>query len=227
MRLFCCCYPSFVIALSVHTNLDLPNSETIVWGFFPQCTESHMWCVHRLLRVKVQICCWHESGHLQTIYWWICLLFNIFHKGLIQFINPLWNISATLHGYYSSLQSSATQSWVHAGSFHVSIIHQTRTWTTGSLACVHDHSYECIYTQGLGTPTASQDTFDSEKLCTNNLARDTTVNPPPTLYIFWVNCCVQFNEEECPPIVVSLFMISGFYSLEQLKGFTVSVYTFI
>ena len=33
--------------------------------------------------------------------------------------------------------------WVHAGSFHVSVIHQTLTWTTGSLTCVHDHY--CVY----------------------------------------------------------------------------------
>ena len=40
----------------------------------------------------------------------------------------------------------------HAGFFCVSVIHQTLTWTTGSL---RDHSYACVYTQGLGTPTAS------------------------------------------------------------------------
>ena len=30
---------------------------------------------------------------------------------------------------------------VHGGSFHVSIIHWTLTWTAGSLTCVCDHSY--------------------------------------------------------------------------------------
>ena len=54
---------------------------------------------------------------------------------------------------------------VHAGSFRVCIIHQTLTWTTGSLTCVRDHSYACIFTQVLGTPTASQhNIFDLEKL---------------------------------------------------------------
>ena len=37
---------------------------------------------------------------------------------------------------------------VHAGSFCVSVIHQTPTWTTGSLMCTRDHSYACVYTQG-------------------------------------------------------------------------------
>ena len=37
-----------------------------------------------------------------------------------------------------------------AGSFHVSIIHHALTWTTGSLTCVGDHSYACVYTQGVG-----------------------------------------------------------------------------
>ena len=51
----------------------------------------------------------------------------------------------------------------HAGSFRVSAIHQTLTWTTGSLSCVRDHSCVCAYTQGLGTLTASQhNVFDSE-----------------------------------------------------------------
>ena len=35
---------------------------------------------------------------------------------------------------------------VHAASFHVSVIHQTLTWNTGSLLCVCDHSCACIYT---------------------------------------------------------------------------------
>ena len=38
--------------------------------------------------------------------------------------------------------------------FPVSIIHRTLTWTTGSLTCVR--SYVCVYTQGWGTPTTSQ-----------------------------------------------------------------------
>ena len=33
--------------------------------------------------------------------------------------------------------SRATKPTVHAGSFSVSIIHQTLTWTTGSLTCVY------------------------------------------------------------------------------------------
>ena len=54
---------------------------------------------------------------------------------------------------------------MYAGSFRVSVIHRTLTWTTGSLTCVRDHYYACVYTRGLGTPTASQqNNFDSEKL---------------------------------------------------------------
>ena len=52
---------------------------------------------------------------------------------------------------------------VHSGSFCVSVIQQILTWTTGSLTCVCDHSYACIYRRRLGTPT-SQHIFDSEKL---------------------------------------------------------------
>ena len=54
---------------------------------------------------------------------------------------------------------------VHAGSFCVSIIHWTLTQTTGSLMCACDQYFACVYTQGLGTPSASQHKiFDSEKL---------------------------------------------------------------
>ena len=54
---------------------------------------------------------------------------------------------------------------VHAGPFRISVIHWTLTWTTGSLTCIRDHSYACVYTLGLGTPTMNQhNIFDSEKL---------------------------------------------------------------
>ena len=53
---------------------------------------------------------------------------------------------------------------VHAGSFYVSVIHRTLTWTTGSLTCIHGHSYACVYLRGLGIPTVSQHMFYSEKL---------------------------------------------------------------
>ena len=54
---------------------------------------------------------------------------------------------------------------MHAWSFRVSVIYRTLTWATGSLTCVRDHSYACvyIYTWGLGTPTVSQhNIFDSD-----------------------------------------------------------------
>ena len=41
---------------------------------------------------------------------------------------------------------------VHPGSFPVSVIHQTLTWTTGSLTCIR--SYACVYTRGWGTQTS-------------------------------------------------------------------------
>ena len=77
---------------------------------------------------------------------------------------PFWEIQAVLR-----LQQPQKQRYpvlqMHAGPFRVSVIHQTLTWTSGSLKCVHDHSYACIYTQRLGTQTMSQhNIFDSEKL---------------------------------------------------------------
>ena len=45
------------------------------------------------------------------------------------------------------------------------VIHRTLTWTAGSLTCVRDHYCACVYTPGLGTPTAIQNNIlDSQKL---------------------------------------------------------------
>ena len=44
---------------------------------------------------------------------------------------------------------------VHAGTFHVFVIHQTLTWTTGSLTCVIIIPMR-VYTHGSGPPTVSQ-----------------------------------------------------------------------
>ena len=69
---------------------------------------------------------------------------------------------------------------VDAGSFRVSVIHWTLTWSTGSLTCVRDHAYACVYTRGLGTLTASQhNIFDSEKLTSCSCAPDGS----PMLYL--------------------------------------------
>ena len=55
----------------------------------------------------------------------------------------------TLHKYIYPPVSK-----VYPGSFRVSVIHQSLTWTTRSLTGVCDHSYACVYTQGLqGTLT--------------------------------------------------------------------------
>ena len=61
---------------------------------------------------------------------------------------------------------------VNAGSFRVSVIHRTMTWTTGSLTCVRDHSYACAYTRGLGTQTAVSTTFLTDKLTICSCAPD-------------------------------------------------------
>ena len=62
----------------------------------------------------------------------------------------------------------------HAGSFHVSVIHRTLTWTTQDLLRAHVIILVRAYTHGaLGTPTASQhNIFDSEKLTNFSCAPD-------------------------------------------------------
>ena len=74
--------------------------------------------------------------------------------------------------------------WVYG----VSVIHRTLTWTTGSVSCACHHSCACVYTRGLGTPTACQhNVFDSEKLQKKSSAPDGIRTPvlwilSPTLY---------------------------------------------
>ena len=68
---------------------------------------------------------------------------------------------------------------VHAGSFRVSVIQRTLTWTTGSLSCVH------LYTRGgwAHTPTSSQhNILDYEKLKRFSCAPDEI--PTSVLWIF-------------------------------------------
>ena len=74
---------------------------------------------------------------------------------------------------------------VHAGSFRVSIIHQTLMGTTGALTCVRDHSYACVsYTWGLGTPTVSQhNILDSEELTNFSCAPEADVVRTSSLWI--------------------------------------------
>ena len=65
----------------------------------------------------------------------------------------------------SQLQQTLINYNVHAGSFGVSAIHRTLTWTTWSLTCVRDYSYACVRIHtGVGTPTSQDNIFDWEKL---------------------------------------------------------------
>ena len=52
---------------------------------------------------------------------------------------------------------------VYAGSFHVSVIHRTLTWTTRSLSCVRDHFCACVYTGGLAHRHRVSTTFLTRK----------------------------------------------------------------
>ena len=115
------------------------------------------------------ICCWFWW------WWWWChcvivnfvfflffILFSVSSIGLggVAYVT-VFNSSAT---WAATFRLSGVQ--VHAGYFHVSIIHNTLTWTTRSLTCVHGLPYACLlYTGGLDTPTVNQhNLFDSEKL---------------------------------------------------------------
>ena len=113
-------------------------------------------------------------------YYLACVRFKLVKSHFIDFLGggtlcyPNGNFS---HGKFGSLCTGKASCnkvalpnpnynfTVHAGSFGVSIIRRTLTWTTGSLTCVPGHSYTCVYTREFGTPTANQhNIFDSEKI---------------------------------------------------------------
>ena len=73
---------------------------------------------------------------------------------------PFRGIQAAFPGYGYSSRYPVLQ--VHAGSFDVSIIHWTLTWTAGSLTYVRDHWYAFVYTHGLGTQMSQHNIFHSE-----------------------------------------------------------------
>ena len=100
---------------------------------------------------------------------WTCGLFLILILFIIHLIISFGKFEPPYLGNdYSSRKSSAIQSYKFMRCLFVfSVIHRTPRWKTGSLTCVRDHSYACVYTPGgwLGTPTVSQHNIcDSEKL---------------------------------------------------------------
>ena len=62
-----------------------------------------------------------------------------------------WEIRVAFPGESQLRQSRASQPNVHGGCFSVSIIHQTLTWTTGSLTCAQMLMYAIAH-RGARTP---------------------------------------------------------------------------
>ena len=77
-------------------------------------------------------CIWLSSSTLCTFLFY--LLFTFYNCIVPVGFFP-WEIRVAFPTESQLWQSRATQPTVHAGCFSVSIIHQTPTWTTGSLTC--------------------------------------------------------------------------------------------
>ena len=111
---------------------------------------------------------WHQRDSCRqsvlVSFCWDLYSDDCFYYFLLHFIisfgkfGPTWvRLQQPQEQHYPALQ-------VHAGSVHVSIIHQTLTWTAGSLSCICGHFYACIYT-GVGhTNSESAQHVDPEKL---------------------------------------------------------------
>ena len=84
--------------------------------------------------------------------------------------------------------------------------------------CVRDYSYACIYTQGLGTPTASQhNVFDSENLSQFHivLIHLTQAGFEPIFWIFWswIRCSTNWATPSPtePPCLPQVPMMDKFF----------------
>ena len=125
-----------------------------------------LFCAVQIKNVRVVTSCVFDLLSVQSYWSGLCtflLVIIIVSPTLnfyffLHFIIPLGKFGLPYPGKATAAARAALPRvlQVHARSFHVSIIHRTLTWTTGSLMCVCDHSYACMYTRGLGTLTASQ-----------------------------------------------------------------------
>ena len=111
------------------------------------------------------------DAHSANCLYFVFCIFYIFV--VLMGISPMGNSGRFPQGNPAATESrypTLIHYEVHAGSFRASILHRTLTWTTGSLTCVRDHSYTCVYTRGLGTPTTCQhNVFDLEETIINVL----------------------------------------------------------
>ena len=85
------------------------------------------WCAHtyRLMRF-CECTCFHVHHDVHTHACYSCIV----PMGLLP-----WEIQVAFPGESQLPQSRTTQPTVHTGCLSVSIIHQTLTWTAGSLTC--------------------------------------------------------------------------------------------
>ena len=131
------------------------------------------WCTHEVVR-----CLYHQNWlsnfhnklhhpQKQTHWFWSCNTYHLRHRRreCCFYHSMCGNV---LYTFLSQWKFLPWESWVaflkesqlqqsryptllnykvHAGS---SMSHQTMTWTIGSLTCVRDHSYACVYTRGGG-----------------------------------------------------------------------------
>ena len=110
--------------------------------------------------------CAPDAGGVRTYDLWIL---NEMLYQLNPFIIPFGKFGSPYLGMATTaaraaLPSPTSARWVFSWFRNP----PTLTWTTGSLTSVRDHSYACVYTWGLRTPTTSQhDICDSEKTLTN------------------------------------------------------------
>ena len=106
-----------------------------------------------------------RDRHVQVRY--ICSLYFV-HFVVPVRISPMRNLGGFPQGKPAATETCCP-SVISYRVHRVSIIHQALTWTTGSLTCIRDRSYACVYTlpplpppPPVCTPTHRQRVTDSE-----------------------------------------------------------------
>ena len=107
-----------------------------LWAVLAWAGMSSLWCVHPAIfsadRGVAHPCHAMQSKMVLLFYF---LKKNTFYNCIVQMGFLPWEIWVAFPGESHLQQRHATRPTVHAGCFSVSIIHQTLTWTTGSLTC--------------------------------------------------------------------------------------------
>ena len=138
----CQLYTCFLSAKPLATARSIREAQTSIVCSKPFCTDKLM-TIFIVLLLTVSTRFTYHIQHPELLPCHVCCNFGnrplslslFFYNRISPFEYFPWEISVAFPGENKPRQSRAIQPRVHTGSFGVSIIHRTVTWTTESLTC--------------------------------------------------------------------------------------------